>query len=135
VDIERIIGSRGIRGVTLVAAVILVTTMVLRAYGIAPWTGGRAFLVFSVGVGFIAFIALIHSFRTLYDRWLAVAAFLQRVVITLLFGGCYLLVVPWFALLARVIGVRGLRGRPGPRSFWVRRRHSPCDESYFTRMG
>jgi hypothetical protein len=134
-DIERIIGSREVHIATVVSALLVATAIVLRAYAIAPWTESTLFLILSVVVGVIAFIGLIHSFRALYYRWLAFAGFLQRVVVTLLFGGCYLLVVPWFALVLRVIDLRRSRGRLEPRSVWVPRPHTKYDERYFTRMG
>jgi hypothetical protein len=73
----------------------------------------------------------VHSFRGLYDRWLAFAEFLQSVMIVVLFGGCYLLIVPWFYLVTLLRS----RGYHQAKSFWIPRRRIECDESYFTRMG
>jgi hypothetical protein len=99
-----------------------------------PWATGTPFLIVTVVVGFLTFVGVIHSFRRLYYRWLAVAESLQGVVITLLFGACYLLVVPWFALVARLIGARS-RSRIDSTTYWRSRNASACDENYFARMG
>lgn len=128
-DIDRLIGSPGVRLTTIGAALLLTTAVVLRQFSVAPWRGSTSYLVLCI-VGVIAFIGLVHSFRRLYNWWLAFAEFLQSVMIVVLFGGCYLLIVPWFYLIM-LLRSRGYRAN----SFWIPRRRIECDESYFTRMG
>jgi hypothetical protein len=48
---------------------------------------------------------------------------------------CYLAIVPWFYLLARLIDMLRSRGHHQAKSFWVPRREVELDESYFNRMG
>ena len=134
-DIESIIGSRGVRCTTVVGALLFATAVVFRVYAVAPWAEGTLFLVLSIVLGAITFIGLIHSFRALYSRWLAFAGFLQGIVVAVLFGGSYLLIVPWFALVAHLVNRRRSRGGLGPGSLWVPKSHTAYDESYFERMG
>jgi hypothetical protein len=134
-DIESIIGSSGIRISTAAATLVLTTAVVVREYAVAPRMGSVPYSVFCFIVGAAALIGLVYSFRGLYTRWLAFAEFLQGVVVTVLFGTCYLVVVPWFYLLARVIDMLRSRGHHQTKSFWVLRRQIEFDENYFSRMG
>src|SRR4029453_11289451 len=54
------------------------------------------------------------------DRWGSVPA-----------STCYLAIVPWFYLLARLIDMLRSRGHHQAKSFWVPRREVELDESYF----
>jgi hypothetical protein len=132
--VDRIIGSTGIRVATLAVSLLLVTVVVLREHPIA--SGARDALFFLVvGGSVLAFIGLIHCFRVLYSRWLTFAGFLQQLVVALLFGSCYIFIVPCFYLIMRVIDLRRARSRSALKSFWILRRRVECDAKYLTRMG
>ena len=107
----------------------------VRLYGVDLATERRAFSLLALILGAITFIGLVHSFRALYHRWLAFAERLQRVAVTVLFGATYLLVVPWFSLLGRIIAWRRAGRQLGATGHWVARRRAEYDEKYFTRMG
>lgn len=70
----------------------------------------------------------------LYRWWLRVAARIQTVVVTILFGACYLLVVPLFSLM---LVLRGrLRSRRGAeRSDWIDVPAEDTTVESFQRMG
>ena len=132
-DIERIVGSSGARIVAAGLCALLAFAIALRRYSLYPWTEGTPFFVFLIVLGICAFIAVIPSFRTLYYRWLAFAEFLQGIVVTVLFGACYLLIVPLFAVIAHALD--SSRVRTKSKSFWRPRHPAAGDESYFSRMG
>lgn len=133
-NIDRLIGSTGIRVATL--TILLLSVAVILFRGQTVLSGARDALFFlAIAGGVLAFIGLIHSFRSLYSWWLKFAALLQRLVVTLLFGSCYLVIVPWFFLMAHAIGVLRLRNRSEPKSFWIPRRRVDCDARSLARMG
>ena len=133
-DVDRIIGSTGIRVATLTISLLLVTAVVLREH-MDPSGARHAVFLLVIGAGVLAFVGLIHSFRALYSQWLRFAGFLNRLVVALIFGGCYLLIVPWFFLMARAISLLRSRSRFEPESFWIPRRRVDCDARSLARMG
>ena len=133
-DVDQLIGSTGIRAATLAVLLLAVTVVVFREQ--TTLSGTRDVLFFlAIGGGVLTFIGLIHSFRSLYSRWLILAEHVQKLVVTLLFGSCYLLIVPWFFLIGRVISLLRLRSRSEPESFWISRRRADCDARSLARMG
>ena len=64
---------------------------------------------------------------------MSIAAGIQRVVVTVLFGTIYLVVVPWFALAAWAMG-RMRRSTRGA-STWLSKGDGPRDERFFDRTG
>jgi hypothetical protein len=92
-------------------------------------------LTFAVVSAVLTFLALIHSHRTIYSGWMRFAEVLHTVVVTLLFGACYLLVVPLFFLIAWVSDPLRLRRSSNTDSFWIRRKTQAQDTGYFERMG
>ncbi len=133
-DVDRLIGSTGIHVATLAVSLLSMTVVVFREQTVL--SGARDALFFlPIAGGVLAFIGLIHSFRSLYSWWLRFAAHLQRLVVTLLFGSCYVVIVPWFFLMAHSIGLLRLRNRSEPKSFWIPRRHVDCDARSLARMG
>jgi hypothetical protein len=83
----------------------------------------------------LAFLGLVHSFGRLYSLWMRFADVLHVVSLSLLFGACYLLVVPLFYLIVRALNPLGLRRRGDRQSFWIRRRSPKVDPHSFQRMG
>jgi hypothetical protein len=132
-DVERLIGSASVRVATLAALLISVMGLMFRDYVSIP--GGKSALFYlAVGSGVLAFIGLIHSFRALYSWWLRGAELLQKLVVTSLFGACYLLIVPWFFLIVRAVDLLRWRSRP-ETTFWIPRRRVKTDETSLARMG
>lgn len=76
-----------------------------------------------------------HHARTLsalYDKWMAFSLVIQKIVVTTLFALIYLLIVPWFALVAGVLFLVRPRSR---NTRWTVRRQVVLDESFFQRLG
>ena len=77
---------------------------------------------------------LILSFRNTYDGWLRLATRIQIVVSILLFGACYLLIVPLFVPFVRIADPLRLRKRKGESS-WVVTGRDANDVRTYQRMG
>ena len=133
-NVERLIGSTGVRAATLAVLSLVVTAVVLEGQVVSS-SAQDALFVFSIVGGFIAFILLIHCFRALYSWWMRLAVRLQKVVVVVLFGACYLFIVPWFFLIARALDARRHLGHSDPASFWIPRRGGEINARYFARMG
>jgi hypothetical protein len=91
-------------------------------------------LVATAVSGFVGLIGFIHCFRAIYDRWLTFTHALHKVVTTVLFGACYLLVVPLFWLITLPFDLLRVRRRDAVESFWIAKQDKP-DKSSFGRMG
>jgi hypothetical protein len=132
VNIERFVGTATVRLATLVVILLSLTTALPDARGMFP--NGKWLPVVTVATGVVAFIGLIHSFRMLYDLWMRAVTTLHTGMVTLLFGACYLLVVPVFFLMVWPFDVLRLR-KSDPKTFWIRRRRSECNLASLQRMG
>jgi len=62
--------------------------------------------------------------------WKQFSHFLGRIVTTLWFGIFYLLLVPWFLVIARL-----LRKTRSTKTYWIERPATTYDETFFDRMG
>ena len=129
-DSARFVGSVSTRLATI--ALVLVCLGSVVQYGRAP---SPIILTLTIGAGFLAFLGMIHCFGALYSRWMRFAGLLHTVAVTVLFGACYLFVVPLFYLFVRVSDPLRLRSRAQPGSFWIRRRNPGLDPSTLQRMG
>jgi len=131
-DSARLVGSASIRCAALLFAGVCAAAVLLQhgspkaAGGILPWL--------AIGSGVLAFIGLIHSSRRLYAAWLGLAEVAKLVVISGLFGSCYLFVVPVFRLITQVSDPLRLRRRSPPETFWILRRED-SDPASLERMG
>lgn len=130
VDSAKLVGSPGIRLATIVLVLVGLG-------GVALYRREPSSLVFwpTIVVGLLALIALIHCFRRLYAQWMRFAAVLHKVALTVLFGACYLLVVPVFHLIVRLLDPLRLRRKPEADTFWVERRRPDVDPVSLRRMG
>ena len=133
-DLNRLIGSAGVRGATLIAFLLSLSAVVARDRIASSGAEGALFLL-AVVAGVIAFLGVIHSFRSLYAGWMRFAEALQKLVVTILFAACYFLVVPWFHVIARILDPLRLRLRSEPESFWIPRRREDIDGRSLSRMG
>jgi hypothetical protein len=131
---NRLVGSVGVRFATLLLSLLCVTGLVLYDHSFVP-IGNKALLMLAVGSGILAFLGMIHAFRTVYARWLRLTRALHTVLITVLFGACYLFVVPVFSLMVWPFDPLRLRHRPKLDTFWIRRRSPGCDLASLQRMG
>jgi hypothetical protein len=132
--IDNLVGSTLVRGITAVLTVVsaAVVTLYLRdGFAGAPRLG----FALSVAGGVLTFMAFVHTTRGIYARWLAFAAKLHSVVITILFGAVYLIVVPIFALVTWPLDILRLRNRPGLGTYWIDKRPVADVASELQRMG
>ena len=114
------------RSHTTMIAILLLAALCVAASDSQPIVGAV--------VGLLAVFGLILSFRSSYQLWMRMAERLQSVVTTLLFGACYLLVVPIFAAFVRMSDPLQLRPRKGASS-WVAMRREAHDARSYQRMG
>jgi hypothetical protein len=100
---------------------------------IAAPGGGRGAFWGAIAAGVLAFAFFVHSFRPVFDRWMAFAEALHAAVIKVLFTACYLLLVPFFAAVLRRRDPLRRRQRRN-QSSWVTQRADVSPAS-FERMG
>lgn len=131
---DRLVASPGVRFATVVSIGLCVTGAVLYAFDLTSTASGML-LVLAVGSGILALVGMIHSFRVVYTRWMRFAQVLHTAVVTLLFGACYLFVVPVFFLMVWPFDLLRLRKRSSQHTFWHRRRSVKVDADSLTRMG
>ncbi len=133
-NFDHLVASRGARAFAATFAVLAIASFALGRSDVVPDLGRFIFLpvlIFSV----LTFMGIIFSFRPLYTRWMKFADALQVVVMTILFGGCYLIVVPFFVLIVKASDPLGLRGRPEDGdSYWVDRHKDESDIESYRRM-
>jgi hypothetical protein len=83
--------------------------------------------------GILTWLSLVHAVVPLFRAWMRFAEFLHNVAVTVLFGACYLLLVPFFHLLLRRRDPLHLR-RSNDSSSWIIRT-GVVDASSLERMG
>lgn len=87
----------------------------------------------AVFAGIWTWLSLVHAIRPLFKAWMRFAELLHNVAVTVLFGGCYLILVPLFHLVLRRRDPLHLR-RAKSDSSWVVRT-GVIDASSLERMG
>jgi hypothetical protein len=131
--VDRIVGSLGIRlAAAGLALACLFGSLLYRDRAFPDASGTVLFLTIASGV--LALMAGVHVSRAIYARWLALSQRLHSLVVTVLFGACYLLVVPVFRLIGLTRDPLRLGRRDRAETFWIPRRQDPGPES-FERMG
>ena len=130
---ERLIGSRSVRWVTLLLVLSCLAGVALRELSTSEM--GAAFLPLMIVGAFLTFMGTIFSFAPLYALWMSFAKVLHTVSITVLFGACYLLVVPPFFVMTWILDPLRLRKRFDGPSYWIERNRGELDERSLRRMG
>jgi hypothetical protein len=131
--VDRIVGSLGIRLAAAALALACVCGALLYRGRAFPDAQGLV-LALSIASGVLALMAGVHTSRAVYARWLALSQRLHSLVVTVLFGACYLLVVPLFRLIGLTRDPLRLGRRDPGETFWIPRREDQGPES-FERMG
>lgn len=131
---DKLIGSVGIRIATMLFSLLCIMGIILSRYRFFGETGGPA-LTLTVVSGILAVVGAIYSFRSVFSLWMRFAKVLHVVVTTLLFGACYIVVVPFFFLVIRLFDPLCLRKQPEPRTFWIQRRNVRVEVVSLQRMG
>lgn len=131
---DKLIGSAGIRIATIVFSVLCVTGVILSRYRFFSETRSSS-LSLAIISGILAVVAAIYSVRPVFLLWMRFAKVLQVLVTTLLFGACYIAVVPFFFFVIRLMDPLGQRKQPEPRTFWLERRSTGIDITSMQRMG
>ena len=132
-NMTRVIGAPVVRVVTLTLLLTcLALTLIVRG-GSYPGAGRVLFIVALVsGIG--GLLGLIHSFQKAYDLWMKFADALQIVVVTVLFGMCYLFIVPIFFIIIKAFDPLRLRFRSKEDTYWIRRRRDEFNLDVFERL-
>lgn len=132
---DRHIASLPVRILTglAVAAFIFVAFLYFRP---GSTESGSVSLVPLLVLGVAAAIGCIFSFRRIYDAWMHFAELLSAVMSTLLFGACYLMIVPFFAAFVRVGDPLKLSRKHDAReTYWIHRSQDDADPTSYQRMG
>lgn len=88
----------------------------------------------TVVLGFLAFVGFVHSARSIFTKWMALAQLLHSIAVPTLFGACYLLIVPIFVLVSWRRDPLGLR-QGSQTTFWTHRHCGTVDKNSLARMG
>jgi len=133
-NLERWIGSPGVRLFTVAVALSSATAFALHRSRVFP---SAQVAVFAVGcvLAFLTLLGFIHCFAPVYAGWMKFSKALHAVAVTVLFSLCYLLVVPFFVPLVWLIDPLHLRKRSGPAATWIQRPSEPPDLASLERMG
>jgi hypothetical protein len=127
------VGSRWIRTTAAAAAALCLAAIagklsVGEVSALARALGPLAFVS-----ALVAVVCLPLCSRRVYPVWMRFAARLNTVVVTGIFGACYLLIVPLFWLLRWRADPLRLRSDPRVKTYWVQR--PKRDAQSFERMG
>ena len=133
-NLDRWIGSAGTRVATLTFALLCLTVVAVHMRRLLPQTGQLAIVV-ACASGLLALVGVIYSFHPVYSLWMRMAKGLNTIVVTVLFGACYLIIVPVFFLVVFRSDPLRLRRRFDPKTFWIPRHRDPIDSTAFRRMG
>jgi hypothetical protein len=134
VTTDKLIGSVGTRVAAMVFSLLCVMGFILSRYRFFGETRSSA-LTLAVISGILAGVAAIYSFRASFSLWMRFTKVLHVFVTMLLFGACYIVVVPFFFLVIRVFDPLCLRKQPEPRTFWIQRRNVRVEGASLQRMG
>jgi hypothetical protein len=104
--------------------------------GLALWlttaAAGSAAFYAALGAWLLTFLGVVHWSGRILAAWMRFAEALHRVAVRVLFGACYLLIVPFFVPVVRIRDPLGLRGRR--TTAWVAKR-GEMDLPSMERMG
>jgi hypothetical protein len=131
---DRLVASTGVRiaGAVLAAACML---SVRSLRGLPPSAARSAVTALAWLTGLCAFLCAVHASRRGFELWTAFAARLHTTMTTAVFGACYLLLVPAFALIVRFLDPLRLRASSDLRSYWIPKRRVEIDREYLRRLG
>lgn len=127
------VGSKWIRATAVGLAVLCVVTLLGARQATAGSTLRWMLTTGALVTGVATAACLPLSSRRFYPIWMRWAERLNALVMTLLFGACYLLIVPLFFLLQWKSDPLRLRSRSQAKTFW--RPRPPRDARSFERMG
>lgn len=130
---NRFVASRSVRLLTPVLAVMcLMLTGWLWSLPDSGLRSGFRVVAWILALGTL--LGAVHATRSGYAAWMKLAAAMQQVVTTTLFGLVYLGVVPVFSIVARILDPLRLRKGNRKGSYWIPRRKVELDREYFRRM-
>lgn len=132
-DQEKLVEATSTRVVATVSAAVCIAFVIAsQQLGASTWLIAAAILS-----GLVAALGLIFSFKSIYTAWMRFAAVLQSLITTILFGACYLLIVPIFTIFTRITDPLGLRPtKPDDNTYWIKRHNVDANNpSSYQRMG
>lgn len=109
----QLVGSNYIRAATLAAVVLFGAALISVPQGAFP-------KIAPLLLGFLTLVLAIHCSKTVFDRWMSFAGRMNVFGTALLFGVCYLVVVPVFWAICRVLDPLRL-SRKERTSYWIPR--------------
>jgi len=131
---EKFVGTVATRVVTFVF--LLLSLALVFAYQRDQFAEHRSLVfVLAVVACLVTLLGAIHCFHTWYSLWMRFSKVLQTLVISVIFGTCYLLIVPFFSLIAWVLRVKSSRRRAEGGTYWIPRRTAKPDLDWFQRLG
>src|SRR6516225_692967 len=117
--IERIVGSPVVRAATIILAALALVWGLISTR--TPSVGHRWVVTAAIVCPVLALIFAIHSSHGVFTVWMRFAKVLNLIVTTVLFGVVYLVVVPPFALVMRMLDPLRLRRLSDSESLWHER--------------
>ena len=132
-NLERWVGSWGVRLFTLAVALSSATAFVLHRREVFSSAQLAVFVIGCV-LAFLTLLGFIHCFAGVYAGWMKFSKALHAVAVTVLFSLCYLLVVPFFVPVVWLLDPMRLRKRSEPAT-WIQRPSEPPDLASMERMG
>jgi integral membrane sensor domain MASE1 len=131
---ENLVGSDGIRRATSALLAVALVIGYIYVRDIFPARSGLMFWLLTA-TGILTFMGFVHTTRGIYAGWLRFAKVLHTGVITALFGGIYLLIVPLFALAIWPFDVLKVRAHKRSNTCWIPKRAIDPDVTFFQRLG
>jgi hypothetical protein len=130
---EKLIGARVTRITTVALGILAVLGLTI------SWSGSGGGLswvrTLAIVCAVLALLGGIHCTRAGYNLWMRFAKILSGVMTTIVFGLCYLLLVPLFVPIVWLLDPLRLRRGTESQSFWHHRQSAPVDEEMLRRMG
>jgi hypothetical protein len=130
---EKLVGSLAVRVATAVFISLAALGLLLSQGGLAA--GQRWAVLAAIVCAVLAALGGIHCSRRGYALWMRTAAGLSEVMATLVFGLCYLVLVPFFVPIVWLLDPLQLRRGNDSASYWHERSTTPPDAQGFRRMG
>jgi H+/Cl- antiporter ClcA len=134
VNLEKLLVGSLYTRVTAVALGLLAGLGLLLV--VSGFDEGRHWIrVSAIVCGLLAGLAGIYCSRVVFGWWMRFAKVLNAIATTIVFGLCYLVLVPFFVPFIWALDPLRLRRGSSPASFWHERPKTPVNADTLRRMG
>ena len=131
---DKYIASPAARALALFFGVLFVVFIVIGQ--VADLSNRNVLYLSTVIFGLLALLGCIHSFHGVYRAWMNFAALLQKGISTILFGACYLFMVPFIVVFVRISDPLKLKASASKQdTFWIQRHADEKNVASYQRMG